>query len=468
MISREPRRSHRSHTHDVNLRWRKDSGDATILPMAGEKSPLSRRSFLKSAAAAGAVGAGGPAILGQRNPNGTIGLGQIGVGVRGYELMAEAGRFPAFQYRSVCDLYEGFLRRGVERAGNPSVKSTRRYREVIEDPEIDAIIVATPDHWHYQIAAEAVNAGKHVYLEKPFTNTLSEAETLVRAVRESGICFQLGHQLRSEPALWKAREMVQRGALGPIVHIRCQHYRNSIEPYLRWYGFYSNFEMPEDSDVDHIDWERFQGNVRRHPFHPHRFFHWRCYWDYTNGVAGDLQSHALDQINAIVGMGIPDACVANGGLYYWRDGRETPDSWNAVFDYPGRGLSINYAHVAMSDHYGTGIQIMGKDAALELTGSEVKLFAEQHSTRYRDEVDRGRAEQSGWSFRTHPIEVHRPRVSFEEASHVGDWLRGMTEGRPTRGSIDTAWDEIVTVLMAYESFRQGRKVRWDRETEEIV
>jgi hypothetical protein len=111
---------------------------------------------------------------------------------------------------------------------------------------------------------------------------------------------------------------------------------------------------------------------------------------------------------------------------------------------------------------------MGKDAALELTGSEVKLFAEQHSTRYRDEVDRGRAEQSGWSFRTHPIEVHRPRVSFEEASHVGDWLRGMTEGRPTRGSIDTAWDEIVTVLMAYESFRQGRKVRWDRETEEIV
>jgi predicted dehydrogenase len=436
--------------------------------MAGEKNPLSRRSFLKSAAAAGTVTVGGPAILGARGPNDRVGLGQIGVGVRGYELMAEAGRFPAFQFRSVCDLYDGFLRRGVERAGNPSVKSTHRYEEVIEDPDIDAVIIATSDHWHYQIAAEAVNAGKHVYLEKPFTNTLSEAETLVGAVRESGVCFQLGHQLRGEPALWKARELVQRGALGPIVHIRCQHYRNSIEPYLRWYGFYNNFEMPDDADVDHIDWERFQSNVRRHPFHPHRFFHWRCYWDYTNGVAGDLQSHALDQINAIVGMGIPDTCVATGGLYYWRDGRETPDTWNAVFDYPERGLSVNYAHVAMSDHYGTGIQIMGKDAALELSGSEVKLFAEQHSTRYRDRVDRLRAEQSGWSFRTHPIEAHRPRVSFEETSHVGDWLRGMTEGRPTRGNIDTAWDEIVTVLMAYESFRRGRRVSWDRETEEIV
>ncbi len=198
------------------------------------------------------------------------------------------------------------------------------------------------------------------------------------------------------------------------------------------------------------------------------FFHWRCYWDYTNGVAGDLQSHALDQINAIVGMGIPETCVATGGLYFWRDGRETPDTWNAVFDYPERGLSINYAHVAMSDHYGTGVQFMGNDAALDLSGNEVKLFAERASTLYRDRVTELRKASGSFDISKDPVETYRPEASFEETSHIGDWLRGIQEGKPTRSNIDTAWEEIVTVIMAYESFRRGCKVSWDREKEEIV
>lgn len=410
-----------------------------------------------------------PAILSQPNPNGTVGLAHIGVGVRGYELMAEAKRFPAVQYRAVCDLYDGFLQRGVDRAqGGPGLKATKRYEEAIEGKDVDAVIIAVPDHWHAQIALDAVNAGKHIYLEKPFTNTLDQARTLVESVRQSGITFQLGHNLRSSPAVWKAKELVDEGKLGDLVHIRAQHYRNSLEPYLRWYGFYSNYKLPADADAEHIDWERFQQNVRKHSFHPYRFFHWRCYWDYTNGVAGDLQSHALDQINAIVGMGIPETCIATGGLYFWRDGRETPDTWNAVFDFPERGLSINYAHVAMSDHYGTGVQLMGHDAALDLNGSEVKLYAERASTRYRTEVNRLRETSDSFNISSDAIESYRPDASFEEASHVGDWLRGIIDGKPTRSNIDTAWEEIVTVLMAYESFRRGCKVRWDRERQEIV
>ncbi len=435
--------------------------------MTSSGKTLHRRGFLSAASAAGAAAAA-PAILSQRSPNSVLGLAQIGVGVRGYELMAEARRFPAFQYRAVCDLYDGFLKRGAERAANPAVRTTKRHEDIVDDPDIDAVIIAVPDHWHYRIAAEAVAAGKHVYLEKPFVNTLEEARELVQAVREAGIAFQLGHNLRSDPTAWKARELVLQQVTGPVVHVRAQHYRNSIQPYLRWYGFYTNFEMPADADPQHIDWDRFQANVRRHPFHPHRFFHWRCYWDYTNGVAGDLQSHALDLINAILGMGIPDTCIATGGVYYWRDGRETPDTWNAVFDYPERGLSINYSHLAMSDHYGTGVQIMGKDGAIDISGSEVKLYAEQQSTKHQDEIGRRRSADASWNPRTQPLEVHRPQASFEETSHVGDWLRGIQEGRPTRGNIDTAWEEIVTVLMAYESFRQGRLVRWDRRRQVIV
>ena len=409
-----------------------------------------------------------PAIVRGQGLNERVGLAQIGAGVRGYELMDEATHLPEFEYRAVCDLYDGHLERGAARAANPRVKKTKRFEEVIADKDIDALIIAVPDHWHARIALDAVSAGKHIYLEKPFVNTLADAKALTSAVREKGVAFQLGHNLRSLPSVWKARDLVNQGALGDIVHVRAQHYRNSIEPYLRWYGFYDNFQLPDDADTDHIDWARFQENTSRRPFHPFRFFHWRCYWDYTNGVAGDLQSHALDQINAIIGMGIPDTCTATGGVYYWRDGRETPDSWNAVFDYPGRGLSINYAHVAMSDHYGTGVQIMGKDAALDLNESGVRLFAEQESTKYREKVNDLRKASPAWDFATHPIELYRPEASFEESSHVHDWLRGIKDGTGTRSNIDTAWEEVVTVLMAFESFRQGRKVTWDPESQEIV
>lgn len=439
-------------------------------PVMSTKKAVSRRAFLQSTASAVGtvtVANAAPAILSQRSPNEVIGLAQIGSGVRGYELMGEAVRIPGNQYRVVCDLYDGFLERGAKRAGNEAVKRTKRFEDVISDKDVDAIIIAAPDHWHAPIALEAIAAGKHIYLEKPFTNTLDEAKAVVKAVREKGITFQLGHNLRSSPAVWKARDLVSRGAIGDVVHVRAQHYRNSIEPYMRWYGFYNNFTMPEDADTQHIDWDRFQQNVEKHSFHPYRFFHWRCYWAYTNGVAGDLQSHALDQINAVLGMGIPDTCAATGGLYYWRDGRETPDTWNAVFDYPDWGISINYAHVAMSDHFGSGVQIMGKDGALEIGWSDAKLYAEQFSTKYREKVKELRDADPSWNY-SQPIEVIEPEVSFEEASHVGDWLRAIKDGHRTRSNIDTAWEEIVTVLMAYESFKQGRKVRWDKARQEIV
>ncbi len=438
---------------------------------------VSRRKFFHtSTMAAGLVMTenAAPAIITTRSPNDTLGLGQIGVGVRGYQLMEEALKDSKIQFRAVCDLYDGFLARGIRRASSAvvgaNVFDTKRYQEVLQRGDVDAVIIATPDHWHTTMALDAVEAGKHVYLEKPFTNTLKQAKQLTKAVRESKIVFQLGHQLRSNPAVWKARELVTKGVLGQVVHVRTQHYRNSRLPYLRWYGFYDDFEMPSDADAEHIDWEAFQANVRRHPFHPHRFFHWRCYWDYSNGVAGDLLSHALDQVNAILGMGIPETCVSTGGVYYWRDGRETPDTWNAVFDYPQRGLSIVYSSVAMSSHYGSGIQIMGKDAALDLSRTEVNVFAEGYSTRYRDEIDGLKEKHGGESGiqRQVPIATYRPEVDPGETSHVGNWLRAIREGSPTRSNIDTAWDEIATVLMSVESYRRGCRMRWDREREDIV
>lgn len=442
------------------------------MPQKKRAETVNRRQFLKTTSSATtlvAAAGSAPALLGSRSPNSQLGLAQIGVGVRGYQLMAEVLSQPRVKYVAVCDLYDGFLQRGIQRAGN-SVEATKDYQKVLANPDVDAVIIATPDHWHANMALDAASAGKHIYLEKPFTNTLDEARRVVQAVRDSGVVFQLGHQIRGYPTVRKAAEWVARGKLGPIVHVRAQHYRNSVLPYLRWYGTYDNFEMPSDADLDHIDWDRFQANVRKHPFHPFRFFHWRCYWDYTNGVAGDLMSHAMDQINAILGMGIPDTCIATGGVYYWRDGRETPDTWNAVFDYPERGLSINYSSLAMSDHYGTGVQIMGKDAALDVGYQELKLYAERHSTRYQEEVAalQKQSQRPSWNFREDPIETYRPDTERQDPSHVGDWLRGIREGKRTRGNIDTAWDEIVTVLMSVESFRQRRLVSWDRDRERIV
>ena len=286
----------------------------------------------------------------------------------------------------VCDIFDIRAERALATASNdvrpgggqgklPPVKRYRHYQELLASPDIDAVIIATPDHWHARMIIDAVQAGKHVYCEKCMTRTEEEAHQVYEAVRNSGLVFQLGHQNRQLESHFKAREIVKRGLLGPINLVETTTNRNS--PVGAWV-----YSIHEDAGPHNIDWAQFQEPApHKVPFSLERFFRWRCWFDYGTGLSGDLLSHEYDAVNQIMDLGIPHAAVASGGIYFYKDGRDVPDVFQVVFEYPQRDLTLVYS-ATLSSGRDRGRLFMGHDASMEV-GSNLVVTVDYGSTRYK-------------------------------------------------------------------------------------
>ncbi len=224
-------------------------------------------------------------------------------------------------------------------AKNKNFKVVHEWEKAVTDPDIDAVLIATPDFWHAPMTIRAAQAKKDVYVEKGFSKTLDEAKAMRKAVHDNKIVLQLGHHYNSLPAFIKAREIYQSGQLGKTPLVRT--YIDRTKRVSRMAVLRANYDknnMPKDAEApDTIDWERFIANAFKRPFDARRFFLWRLWWEYGNGIAGDLLSHLWDSVNMVMGMGIPESAVTHGGLYWWKDGRDVPDMWNVAFDYPKTG-----------------------------------------------------------------------------------------------------------------------------------
>lgn len=218
----------------------------------------------------------------------------------------------------VCDVFDIRAQRAIAasvndvrpgsgtRKLNPA-KRYRTYQELLQAKDIDAVLIATPDHWHAQMTIDAVNAGKHVYCEKCMTRTEDEVFRVVDAVKNSGMIFQLGHQNPQQEAFNKAKEIIGRNILGKVTLVEMTTNRNS--PSGAWV-----YEIHKDGNPKTIDWDQFQEPApHKVPFSRERFFRWRCWYDYGTGLAGDLLSHEFDAVNQILGMGIPKTATAWGG-----------------------------------------------------------------------------------------------------------------------------------------------------------
>ena len=441
---------------------------------------ITRRDFVETAAKGGAglaalSGMGAPSILAARSRWNVLGIGMIGVGVRGYgSLMKDIQSVPDTEIRVICDLYDGHISRSLEKCENDKVDVTKEYREVLERDDIDAVIIAVPDHWHARMTVDAAEAGKDIYIEKCLCRSIPEARAMVKAVKENRRVLQLGHNGRSTPDMVQARNIVAGGELGKITYVRSYCYRNREKAEWRWYSSYDNFEMPSDATAEHIDWERFLGSAPKRPFDVYRFFHWRCYWDYGTGIAGDLLSHYLDGIQSVLRMGIPSSCAATGGIYYWKDGREVPDTWNVIYDYPDQDLAITFGCEFNNERYGAGAEYFGKAGTLETGHEELRVYAEPDTERFekhlrnlREKSDRGQSSLMEEA-RTTPVEVFGPESGLDVTTHMEDFINAVrTRGRP-RCNEDEAWVEAVTVIMSVIAFRERRQVFWDPEREKVV
>jgi predicted dehydrogenase len=278
----------------------------------------------------------------------------------------EALKIPGIELIAVADLYDGRLTRAKELWGN-QIATTRDYREVLARPDIDAVIIATPDHWHMRISNDAMNAGKDVYCEKPMVQQLEQGKLVIETARKTNRIFQVGSQRVSSIVYKKAKELLASGAIGELNTIDCWWDRSSAIG--AW-----QYSIPPDASPETVDWDRFLGDAPKRAFDPVRFFRWRNYRDYGTGVAGDLFVHLFSGLHFIVGTMGPTRVMATGGLRYWNDGRDVPDVMMALCDYPKTAsippfnlvLRVNFAAGVATES--SGFRFIGSEGVMTVSG----------------------------------------------------------------------------------------------------
>jgi predicted dehydrogenase len=334
------------------------------------KDQFSRREFLGvGAAVAGASLVGnsifpspGPAWQAPRGaPSERVRFGIVGVGMQGQALLTQSIRLDGVECAAACDLYDGrhVLAREIAR---PDLPVTRRYQELLDDRNIDAIIVAVPDHWHRKIVVDAVSAGKDVYCEKPMSHSPADGVAMVDAAKRSGRIVQVGSQRVSSQICAKAKELISQGILGELTLVEAQLGRNS--PSGAWV-----YPPPPDLSPQNLDWDTWLGPAPKRPFDPKVFAGWRGYREYGTGLAGDLLVHLVSGMMYMLDMNRPPTqAMSVGGIRRWKDGRNMPDV-HAVQYYYGD------LPVSMRLNLGTDLpelyRFQGSQGVLEVTGSTI-------------------------------------------------------------------------------------------------
>ena len=350
-----------------------------------ESTESSRRNFLKNLGLATAATAVSPAFSSTATPSGqffylkrnkgvswndNINLALIGAGGQGSSDTNTALQIPGIKLVAVCDLYDGRLADAKKKWG-ADIFTTKIYKEILTRPDVDAVIIGTPDHWHQQISCDAMHAGKHVYCEKPMVHALTEGPAVIKAQQDTGKIFQVGSQGVSSLGNEKAKELLKAGAIGQLNYAEGFWARRS--PVEVW-----QYPIPADASAQTVDWETYVSNTHKRPFDEKRFFRWRNYTDYGTGMAGDLFVHLFSSLHFVTGSLGPDKIYAAGGLRFWHDGREVPDVLLGTFDYPqtpvhpafNLSLRCNFVDGTSGSTY---LRLVGSEGAMDITWDDVVL-----------------------------------------------------------------------------------------------
>jgi predicted dehydrogenase len=307
--------------------------------------------------------------------NDQVNIAVIGMGIMGFNNLRTSLQIPGVKLVGVCDLYSGRLERTRELFGK-DIFTTRNYKEILDRKDVDAVIIATSDHWHDRISIDAMNKGKHVYCEKPMVHKLDEGAAVIAAQKKTGKVFQVGSQGVSSIASEKAREILASGTIGDLVLVETWNDRQG--PSGAW-----QYSIPRDANTSTVDWQNFLGDAPKVDFDPVRFFRWRNYQDYGTGIAGDLFVHLFSRLHAVTRSHGPNRIYATGGLRYWKDGRDVPDIVCGLYDYPATDHHAAFTlqmRVNFVDGSGGGglLRLVGTDGAITLSGNSIKI--ERHKT----------------------------------------------------------------------------------------
>src|SRR5580658_4907243 len=282
---------------------------------------IDRRGFLRGGAAA-LTAASYSRVLGA---NDTIQLGVIGPGDRGTYVMSRFQQNPSVHVAALCDIYSEHIDRAKQKA--PDAKSFSDHRKLLEEKGLDAILIATPDHWHATCAIDALNSGRDVYVEKPLTRSIEEGPRIVKAARVNDRVCQVGMQQRSgQHYLQAKREYFDTNKLGKITLARTWWHGNTY--HLR------KAPASLQTQPSNLDWAHFLGPLKWRDYDPQQYFNWRAYLDFGGGQVTDLFTHWIDVVHMFMGHDIPASASAAGGVYQYKDARTAPDPINVLLEYP--------------------------------------------------------------------------------------------------------------------------------------
>lgn len=326
---------------------------------------LSRRSFLQ----AGTALAAAPNASRAYAANDRIQFGMIGCGARAHELMEALMQHKGVEIVAVVDAYKGRVQRAIERTKGRA-KAYKDYCEILADKSVDAVVVVTPDHWHRQMVLDAIRAGKDLYCEKPMTYASSEGVEIIKAARAAGRIVQVGSQGMSSELQQTAKEFIKAGKLGQVTLVRAAFNRNTASG--AWI-----YPIPPDASPKTVDWDMFLGPAPKRPFSLERFFRWRCYEDYSGGIATDLFVHLCTTIHFLMDAKVPSRVVALGQLYRWKESRDVPDTINAVLEYP-EGFAVNLSATFNNQTTAEGsFQFLGTEGTIALGGGGMTFYPER-------------------------------------------------------------------------------------------
>ncbi|HLF65044.1 MAG TPA: Gfo/Idh/MocA family oxidoreductase [Saprospiraceae bacterium] len=454
----------------------------------------SRRKFIRQAISTAIVTGTTPALLHaavdrtielktvrpqkRYSANDNVNIAIIGMGIMGFNNAETSSHVPGVKIVGVCDLYTGRLDRAREVLGK-ELLVTKNYKELLDRNDIDAVIVATGDHWHDRIAIEAMQKGKHVYIEKPMVHQLEEGAAVIAAQKSTGKVCQVGSQRVSSIVTEKAKELFEAGVIGDLILVETWMDRHSSNG--AW-----QYAIPTDARAGTVDWDAFLGDAPKVPYDPVRFFRWRNYRDYGTGIAGDLFVHLFSALHAITSSHGPERIYASGGLRFWKDGRDVPDICLGIYDYPqtkqhpafNLQMRVNFVDGADLDE---GLRLIGTDGVITMGWGSVKVMYHKISTRPTyggwDSFDTFSAAQQKeyvkWYEANYPeprpemiepdVEYTSPKNYSANFDHHLNFYAGIRDGKPIIEDALFGMRAAGPALASNVSLFEKKIVNWDPE-----
>ncbi|HEU5054234.1 MAG TPA: Gfo/Idh/MocA family oxidoreductase [Hanamia sp.] len=407
--------------------------------------------------------------------NDMVQVALIGAGNMGTADATTCITVPGVKLVGVCDLYDGRLAAAKSRWGNDLI-STRDYREILSNPSIDAVIIATPDFWHKDISVAAMDQHKHVYCEKPMVHDISEAPAVVAAQKRNNVVFQVGSQGMSSLGNEKAKQLLKEGAIGALNY--AEGFWARMSPVGAW-----QYPIPDDASPSTVDWDRYLAITTKRPFDKLRFFRWRNYRDYGTGVAGDLFVHLFSSLHFITGSMGPNKIMATGGLRYWKDGREVPDVMLGMFDYPetnvhpafNLSLRVNFVDGTGGTNY---LRMVGSEGSMTVEWDKVTVYKNKYEEDETDPLAQSRnMADSGNQYVYHRKKMLDPDTLIYKAEegykgahfdHHYNWINAIrTHGQVAENPL-FGYRAAAPALLCNQSYFDNKIVQWDPVNLKVV